>query len=258
MIYGLYNQIENYDEDGELDHLLLQVVFNDIYILRDSDHIILTSSSQNDSVRVLILDYFKGEAYQHLMVHSADDVLFKLTETYPYIETIMVDFSSSLFSQILLTDDDSLYDDVAVIVGSTTAENSIEGGSKSTKITGGNANDTIFGGLANETLIGLDGNDHISGYDGDDEIFGGDGDDVLSGGWGYDFIYGGYGADIIDGGHGSDTVVFSGVLVLDLEQMQKEIHTNPLRIYRALSLMILYMVTMMITLLEDMEVVITL
>ena len=208
--YGLNNQIENYAEDGELDHLLFQVVFNDIYILRDADHIILTSSSQNDSVRVLILDYFKGEAYQHLMVHSADSVLFKLTETYPYIETIMVDFSSSPFSQILFVDDDSLYDDVAVIVGSKTAENSIEGGSKSTKITGGNANDTIIGGPGSETLIGLDGNDYISGYDGDDEIFGGDGDDVLSGGWGYDSIYGGYGADIIDGGEGSDTVVFSG------------------------------------------------
>ena len=208
--YGLYNQIENYADDGELDHLLLQVVFADIYILRDSDHIILTSSSQNDSVRVLILDYFKGEAYQHLMVHSADEVMFKLTGTYPYIETIMVDFSSSPFSQILVAEDYSLYEDVVVIVGSATAENSLEGGSKSTKITGGNANDTIIGGLGNETLIGLDGNDYISGYDGDDEIFGGDGDDVLSGGWGYDFIYGGYGADIIDGGEGSDTVVFSG------------------------------------------------
>ena len=208
--YGFYNQIENYAEDGELDHVLFRVLFSDIYILRDADHVILTSSSQNDSVKIIIIDYFKGEAYQHLMVHSADNVMFKLTETYPYMEIIMVDFSSSPFSQIILSDHDSLYKDVVVIVGSGTAENSIEGSSKSTKITGGNANDTIIGGLGNETLIGLDGNDYISGYHGDDEIFGGDGDDVLLGGLGYDSIYGGYGADIIDGGEGSDTVVFSG------------------------------------------------
>ena len=144
------------------------------------------------------------------MIHSADSVLFKLTGIYPYIETIMVDFSSSPFSQIISANDDSLYPDVVVIVGSTTDQNSLEGGYKTTKITGGKANDTIIGGLGNETLIGLDGNDYISGYDGDDEIYGGDGDDVLSGDWGYDFIYGGYGADIIDGGEDSDTVVFSG------------------------------------------------
>ena len=208
--YGFYNQIENYAEDGELDHLLFQVLFNDICILRDADHVILTSSSQNDSVRIIIIDYYRGEAYQHLMVHSADNVMFKLTETYPYMEIIMVDFSSSPFSQIILGDDDSLYKDVVVIVGSGIAENSIEGSSKSTKITGGNANDTIIGGPGSETLIGLDGNDYISGYHGDDEIFGGDGDDVLLGGLGYDSIYGGYGADIIDGGEGLDTVVFSG------------------------------------------------
>ena len=208
--YGFYNQIENYAEDGELDHLLFEVVFNDIYILRDADHIILASSSQNDSVRVIVFDYFRGEAYQHLMVHSADGVLFKLQETYPYTEMIMVDFSSSKFSQIISARDDSLYENANVITGSYKEENNIQGGTNTTKITGGNAADTIIGGPGDETLMGLDGNDSISGNDGDDEIFGGEGDDVLSGGWGYDVIYGGYGADIIDGGDGSDTVVFSG------------------------------------------------
>ena len=217
--YGLYNQIENHAEDGELDHVLFQVLFNDIYILRDADHVILTSSSQNDSVKIIIIDYFKGEAYQHLIVHSADNVLFKLTEMYPYMEIIMVDFSSSPFSQIILGDNDSLYKDVVVIVGSGKAENRIEGSSKSTKITGGNANDTIIGGVGNETLIGLDGNDYISGYHGDDEIFGGDGDDALLGGLGYDSIYGGYGADTIDGGEGLDSVVFSG-------EYLKGVHVN--------------------------------
>ena len=208
--YGTFNEIDNFAEDGIYDHLNFDVVFHDINVLRENFDAVLTSLSRNDSVRVSILNYFKGEAYQHLLIHSADGISFKLQEKFPYTFVLSVDFSSSTFSQIISAGESSSFVHASILIGSKQEENKIEGGIFTHKLVGGNNNDSISGGPGDETIIGLGGDDFIEGGDGKDQILGGPGDDALYGDSGDDGIYGGEGADSIYGGEGFDTVVFSG------------------------------------------------
>ena len=69
-------------------------MFHDIKVLHKISDAVLTSLSRNDSVRVSILNYLSGEAYQHLLIHSADGVILKLQEDFPYMFVLSVDFSS--------------------------------------------------------------------------------------------------------------------------------------------------------------------
>jgi len=80
--------------------------------------------------------------------------------------------------------------------GSTTAANTLSGGS------GG---DTITGGAAADTLTGDNGADSIVGGAGADTITGGNGADTIVGGAGVDVINAGNGVDSISGGAGADT-----------------------------------------------------
>ena len=208
--YGTFNTIDNFAKDGELDHLIFKVVFHDIKVSRDANNATLTSRSRNDSARVTVINYYAGVAHQHLLVHSIDGVLFKFTEEFPYVEVIIVDFSASVFSQVLSAQENSTFSTARVLLGSKVAENHINGGSNTTKIIGGQKNDTIIGGPGGEDLIGFDGHDSIHGGAGNDALYGGDGNDFLDGGLDNDVIYGGKGADVIKGGPGSNTVVFSG------------------------------------------------
>ncbi len=208
--YGLLNIIDNYAEDGQVDHLLFDVLFHYIHVSLHSVDVLLRSLSSADSVQVKIANYFAGERYQQLLVHSADGVLFKRIPEFPYKETIMVDFSKSPFSQIINALDNPSIATARVIVGSKMAENYIQGGKNTTKIVGGLKNDTILGGPGGEDLIGQDGSDFIVGGPGNDVLYGGDGDDFLHGGLGDDIFYAGMGADIINGTSGSNTVIFSG------------------------------------------------
>ena len=209
--YGTLNEIDNYAEDKQVDHLQFKVLFHDIKVSRNKMDVTLSSLSSNNSVQLKISNYFLKEDYQHLLVHSADGVVFKFSENFPYIEVIMVDYSVSKFSQIISADQNSTFRDVKVIIGSKTAENHIKGGKNTTKIIGGNNKDTIIGGTADsQDLIGLDGDDLIIGGPGNDIIYGGKGNDVINGGSGNDIIYAGMGADVINGSSGANTVIFSG------------------------------------------------
>ena len=208
--YGLLNVIDNYADDGQVDHLLLEVLFHDIEASLSGLDIFLKSLSSNDSVQVIISNYFEGESYQHLVVHSADGILFKFTRNFPHIEVLMIDFSESVFSEVITADSNSTFAGVRRIIGSKIAENYIQGGDYTRTLIGGNLNDTIIGGPGGEDFIGHDGDDIIDGGPGDDVLFGGEGNDFLSGGPDDDIFYPGMGADSVDGGSGSNTVVFSG------------------------------------------------
>jgi Ca2+-binding RTX toxin-like protein len=208
--YGLLNIIDNYAEDSKVDHLLLNVLFHDIEVSLHGMDIHLRSLSSTNSLGVTIANYFTGESHQHLLVHSADGVLFQLVQEFPFIETIMVDFSMSTFSQVINTTGDCSIATTRLVIGSKMAENYIQGGKNTTKIVGGLKNDTIIGGPEGEDLIGQDGDDSIYGGPGNDVLYGGKGDDLLHGGLGNDIFYGGMGADVINGTSGSNTAIFSG------------------------------------------------
>ena len=208
-------------KDGQYNHLIFEVLFHDIKVTRSGNDIFLSSLSSNDSVRVRISNYFLEESYQHLLVHSADDVLFKFTSESPYIEVILIDYSTAVYSQVINADDNSTFEGARVIVGSRVAENYIRGGNNTTKITGGSVNDTIVGGPGGEDLFGGDGDDIIYGGHGNDVLYGGDGNDILDGGTGDDILYAGMGADVINGSSGTNTVIFSGYnftgVIVDLQ-----------------------------------------
>ena len=209
--YSIYNTINNYAEDNRTDHLLFGVVFDDIVVQREEKDISVSSKSRNDSIRVKIVNYFAGSLYQHIVVETADNFMFRFAEKYPYIEVIMIDLSSSKFSQVVSPHENTSFKDVTFIIGSKTAQNHITGGFYSRKIIGGNASDVIYGGPLSEDLIGFQGADIIYGGRGDDGIYGGVGDDVLYGDEGSDQFFGDVGGDSINGGNGSDYIVFSGV-----------------------------------------------
>ena len=210
--YGIFNTINNFATDGQVDHLQFDVLFHDIKVVRHAlNDVSLTSLSRNDSVRVTLLRYFEGDSHQHLLIHSADGVTFKIQREFPYIHVLIVDVSASSFTQVISAEgDQNLFRNVRVILGSKTAENHIQSGNQTVKVMGGQMNDTIIGGPAGEDLIGMSGDDSIDGGSGDDGIYGGMGNDFLLGGPGDDVIYGGEGADLINGGPGSDMVIFSG------------------------------------------------
>ena len=204
--YGPYNKINNYAEDNVLDNLMFDELFHDIQVAKENCDAILTSKSKDNSVRVTLSNYFQGESYQHILIHSADNFQFSPSDVEPYITMKVIDYTDSSLSQVI-----AVNDSITKVTGSMNAENSITSGKATVKVTGGNKHDKIIGSPMDEYLFGLEGNDEISGEDGSDYIFGGDGVDTLEGGGDDDVIYGGLGADRIDGGKGSDYVVFSGV-----------------------------------------------
>ena len=83
-------------------------------------------------------------------------------------------------------------------VGTTGADDQINGGA---------GNDELDGGAGADVISGGDDNDIIHGADGDDVIDGGAGDDVVEGQGGADVLTGGLGDDNIDGGDGVDRLV---------------------------------------------------
>lgn len=209
--YGLYTVINNYAADNQTDHLQFGVIFSDIVAQREDKDMRLTSKSQNDSVQVKIIDYFEDSLHQHIVVETADNFMFRFTEQYPYIEVIMLDLSTSTFSQIVSPHENTTYKDASIIVGSKTAVNHITGGMNSKVIVCGNQSDIINGGPLEEDLVAGEGDDYVDAGDGNDRIYGQDGDDILIGGNGDDAVFGGMGGDAINGSDGYDYIVFSGV-----------------------------------------------
>jgi len=89
----------------------------------------------------------------------------------------------------------------ATFTGSTSAANTIVGGSGNDSITGGSAGDSLSGGVGNDTIIGGAGDDILLGGSGADNLQAGSGDNTITGGSGNDTI------DLTAGG--SDTVSYT-------------------------------------------------
>ena len=215
--YSIYNIINNYADDNETDQLMFKVIFHNIEASREGNDVVLSSQSRSDFVQVRVVDYFRNSSFQHLLIQSVDNIVFVFVEEYPFIQVQMIDYTTSVFSQVIQADRNDTLLNTRIIVGSMSAQNYIAGGNYTVKITGGNESDTINGGPMDEDLFGLSGNDIITGGEGNDYIFGGQGDDKVNGSSGDDIIYGGFGADIINGGEGHDTIVFSGLNFTGIE-----------------------------------------
>ena len=208
--YGKFNEINNYAKDLTVDFVRLSVEYNytEANIVEDTHDIIVRSNSMRNKIDVKIKNFFLGAEYQHIAFQSADKIVFRLLEHYPYKKPMIVDYSNSKFNQIL--DANMLFPSASVIYGSSRKQNKIIGSLSSNKLTGGSEVDTIEGGTRGEQIEGFDGNDVLKGNIGDDIIFGGQGVDEIFGGEGNDVISGGYGADKIDGGPGMDAIVLAG------------------------------------------------
>jgi len=79
--------------------------------------------------------------------------------------------------------------------GSSTDNDTLDGGAGNDLIRGGAGNDVISGGPGIDKLYGESGNDIVSGGDGNNYLFGDNGNDTLIGGTGNDYLHGGNGSD---------------------------------------------------------------
>ena len=209
--YGEFNKINNFAKDEKNDILKLGLELKDIkFFFHKRYNVILASLSKPKSLRVEIVDFFKGSKHQHLRILTSDNILFEITRQYPFMKVLSVDLSSSDSAQAILAEQDSLLASTQAIQGSRNYPNKLSGTDNTYELTGGSQRDIIIGGNNENIIHGWGHNDELYGNDGVDIIFGGDGDDRISGGKGHDYIYGGNGQDIIDGGTGSDTMVFKG------------------------------------------------
>jgi Ca2+-binding RTX toxin-like protein len=86
----------------------------------------------------------------------------------------------------------------AVMLSSTSGNDSI---------TGFDVSDSIMGGLGNDTIVAQDGNDTLDGGDGNDMLYAKYDDDSVLGGAGNDYLDGDQGADTLNGGLGDDTLL---------------------------------------------------
>jgi serralysin len=115
------------------------------------------------------------------------------------------------------------FDGNDTISGTSTANDTLNGGGGNDSITGSSSytdssghfteSDYYMGGTGNDTIVGGDGNDHIYGNlfsstagaaDGNDIIHAGNGNDYVNGNAGDDSIWGGLGNDKLYGGAGND------------------------------------------------------
>jgi len=209
--YGEFNEISNYAEDGKADVLQIGTEFDDIRVyFHGQNDVILASNTRPSSLSVLILDYFRGDKYQHLQVISEDKIVFNISKNYPYREIIAVDRRIIDSPQNIDSKKNSLIAAALDFRGSLTASNNLTGSNTTLEIEGGAQDDILRGGQQGTIFDGKQGNDTIYGGAGNDIIFGGDGDDVIFTDNGDDYIYGGNGADNINGGNGSDTLAFKG------------------------------------------------
>ena len=208
--YGEFNEINNYATDDKIDFVLLNVKFKHIKvgIKDDTADLILRSTSKYNKVSVVLKGFLYGKEYQHMLLQSADRVLFRLLPHYPHRKAVIVNYAESKHSQILnLTD---TFPDAGIFYGAKQHHNVIYGSDSSRKLSAGFKKDTVVGGKLGETIEGLSGDDTINGEAGNDAIYGGDGNDIITGNEGNDVIYGGNGADRINGSDGMDTVLFKG------------------------------------------------
>ena len=207
--YGEFNEINNYATDGKVDFVLLNVGYKYIQVgIKDDADLILSSTLKTNNVSVALKGFLYGKDYQHLLLQSADKVLFRLLPHYPHKKAVIVNYAQSSHSQIFnLT---KMFPGAGILYGPKNKTNIIYGSDSSTKLSGGLKKDRVEGGQLGETIEGFSADDIISGNGGNDVIYGGDGNDIINGNIGNDVIFGDNGTDRINGSEGLDTVIFKG------------------------------------------------
>ena len=124
------------------------------------------------------------------------------------VRAITLDASAAT-GTVSFTGDTALSTQALTMTGSTTASNTLVGGSGNDIVTGGSGADLLTGNSGNDSLTGNTGSDSLNGGDGNDTLRGGDGSDSLDGGSGTDKLYWTGGVDTIVGGAGTDTLHIS-------------------------------------------------
>ncbi|AWF82128.1 hypothetical protein BTJ40_15525 [Microbulbifer sp. A4B17] len=175
------------------------------------DLLILVDEDSEQSVR--ILNHFLGGDYaiDYVQPNGDDPLNQEFALTGSEINQIVAAGSS---------------DFDAVIEGTSSDDENLQGTSGNDQVNGLEGNDTLFGMAGDDEILGGEGDDYLSGgtghnsnsgndtlygEDGDDILFGEDGDDFLAGGSGNDqyHIYTNNGVDTIDNtGGGTDLVLF--------------------------------------------------
>ena len=93
--YGEFNEINNYAVGKKLDTLQLGLEFDNIQVyFHGENNLILASKTRPSSLSVQVLDYFRGEAYQHLQIVTTDQITTEVTGRYPFKRVVTVDRSS--------------------------------------------------------------------------------------------------------------------------------------------------------------------
>ncbi len=93
-------------------------------------------------------------------------------------------------------------------------ENLLGSGSANVSLNGNALANTIAGNAGHNVIGGLKANDSLTGGAGNDTLQGGEGYDSLAGGSGDDVLIGGAGRDQLTGGAGADVFVFNSALVV--------------------------------------------
>ncbi|WP_444907688.1 calcium-binding protein [Microbulbifer sp. SSSA008] len=150
------------------------------------DLLILVDEDSEQSVR--ILNHFLGGDYaiDYVQPNGDDPLSQEFALTGSEINQIVAAGSS---------------DFDAVIEGTSSDDENLQGTSGNDQVNGLEGNDTLFGMAGDDEILGGEGNDYLSGGNGlnsnsgDDVLYGEDGDDILSGEDGDDLLVGGVGDD---------------------------------------------------------------
>jgi Ca2+-binding RTX toxin-like protein len=204
--------INNYATDLLIDHLKVEIFYDDIEIIQQLDDVLIRSRKMPDHLSIVIRLYSKSVQYQHLQIHTSDGVTLEIVGTYNdiRIHVLQMDMSRADSSRHISLANNPQTSETQKVYGSLTHSNYIDGNNKPNKLIGGCENDEIWGNNGNDWIEGDKGDDVLNGGNGDDLIFGGEGNDIIYGNDGNDVIYPGSGTDTVDGGEGIDTVVLKG------------------------------------------------
>ena len=206
--YGMYNKINNYATDKLYDHIKLGFEFDDLEIITADGKDLILRSDVTRPDGVIVENFLLGEIYQHLIVHTSDGVIARLTSSYPYYRLLMVDLQAQA-EDVTIADQDELTTS-EFIKGALNLPNSIQTSDETQSIQAGTQMDVIVAGDRGLKISTFGGEDDVTGGQGNDAIYAGSSRDVVIALGGDDFIYGGSGADYIDGGEGVDSVEFAG------------------------------------------------
>ena len=97
--------------------------------------------------------------------------------------------------------------DDPLVLASTRAGGTLDGGNAADRITGNYGNDTLNGGDGDDIILDKGGDDVVRGGRGNDKIGLSSGANIASGGDGNDFIVGGFDDDTLSGDAGNDVII---------------------------------------------------